>query len=68
VNRDRRGRLRRAGSNANPVLEMSRSTASMTVATSATAIPEIPKVLPVLAVSWGDSPASASTELQAATM
>jgi len=47
---------------------MSRSTASMTVATSATAIPEIPKVLPVLAVSWGDSPASASTELQAATM
>ena len=47
---------------------MSRSIASAIVATSATAMPAMPKVLPALAVSCWDSPASARMNSSAATM
>ena len=47
---------------------MSRSMASAMVATRATAMPAMPKVLPALAVSCLDSPARARMNSRAATM
>ena len=49
-------------------LDVSRSSASAMVATSATAMPAMPKVLPALEVSCLDSPASARMNSSAATM
>ena len=56
-----------AASSTSPRVPMPRSTARPTVATRATVMPAMPYVLPVLAVSWRDSPASASTNSRAAT-
>ena len=47
---------------------MCRSSVMAIVATSATAMPEIPKVLPTLDVSCFDSPANARMNSSAATM
>src|SRR5690349_7677433 len=50
-----------------PITVMPRATASTRVATSARAMPAMPKALPDRAVSWRDSPARARMNSSAAT-